>query len=185
MRQADIIPILRTERLILRPFLKRDIDDFKQWLSLLEVRYYLNMDDGSSEAIEDWVYARLPYKKDMGKKHFSWALTLNNQKNVIGNIELWSTAIGRAAGELGFAINPHYQGHGLMKEAVEEVIRYSFNNLKLLRMQALVAVDNEVSIKFIENLGFVYEGCLRQYVQTKYYKGDAYMYSLLVNERIK
>lgn len=182
MKQKNIIPILRTERLILRPFLARDVKDFREWLSLLEVRYYLNMDDGSSEAIEDWVHTRLPYKRGMGRQHFSWALTLKDQKNVIGNIELWSTAIGRAAGEIGFAISPSYQGYGLMREAVEEVIRYSFENLELLRMQALVAVDNEISIKFIENLNFIYEGCLREYVQTKYYKGDAYMYSLLAKE---
>lgn len=176
------IPILSTERLILRPFLQRDVHDFKEWLSLLEVRYYLNMDDGSAQAIEEWVNRRLPYKKDMGKGHFSWAVTLKNSKNVIANIELWSTAIGRAAGEIGFAINPHYQRQGLMKEAINEVIRYSFQTLGLLRMQALVAVDNENSIRFMEDISFVFEGRLREYVQTQYYKGDAYIYSLLKKE---
>ncbi len=182
LKERVIIPALQTKRLILRPFLVRDVEDLREWLSLLEVRYYLNMDDVSAQAIEDWVNARLPYKKDMGIRHFSWALTLKSRKNVIGNIELWPTAIGRAAGELGFALNPAYQGKGLMKEAVKEIIRYGFQNLGLLRMQALVAVDNQVSINFIENLSFIYEGCLRQYVQTQYYKGDAYIYSLLAEE---
>ncbi len=184
MREKEIIPILRTKRLILRPFLMRDIEDFRHWLSLHEVRHYLNMDDGSTQAIQDWVNARLPYKKGMGKRHFSWAITLKGQKKVIGNIELWSTAIGRAAGELGFALDPIYQGKGLMKEAVKEVIRYSFQNLSLLRLQVLVAIDNQTSIRFIESLSFIYEGCLRDYVQTQNYKGDAYIYSLLPKEWI-
>ncbi len=176
------IPVLSSDRLTLRPFSVGDYKDLKEWLSLIEVRRFLNMDDGSDEAIKRWLDARMPYKENMGMSLMSWAITPIGSYKVIGNIELWSTGIGRPAGEIGFALNPIYQKQGIMIEALSIILDYCFKVINLPRIQVVIVIDNLASVKLIEKLGFVREGVLRSQVQTKYYQGDAYIYSILPHE---
>ncbi len=141
------------------------------------------MDDCSEAAIKAWLYERLPDAKAMGKRHFSWAITPQGSFQVIGNVELWSTGIGqKPAAELGFALDPSYQGFGLMSEAIITVLHFAFDHLKTHRVQATIMVDNAPSIRLMEKFGFLREGRLRNWVQTQKYQGDAYIYSLLPSE---
>ncbi len=177
------IPSLTTARLELRSFAPTDFHNLFGWLSLHDVSQYLNMDDCSEAAIKSWLYERLPNAKGMGKRHFSWAVTPKGSFQVIGNVELWSTGIGRRpAAELGFAMDPAYQGLGLMGEAVLKVLYFAFIHLQTHRVQATVMVDNYPSIRLLEKYKFLKEGRLRNWVQTKAYQGDAYIYSLLIDE---
>lgn len=178
-----IIPSLKTSRLELRCFSPTDFYNLYQWLSLDAISQYLNMDDCSEAAIRAWLFERLPEAKGMGKRHFSWAITPQGSFQVIGNVELWSTGIGqKPAAELGFALDPAYQGFGLMSEAIFKVLQFAFTHLQTHRVQATIMVDNQASIRLIEKFGFLREGRLRHWVQTQKYQGDAYIYSLLPNE---
>ncbi|MFV0322213.1 MAG: GNAT family N-acetyltransferase [Alphaproteobacteria bacterium] len=176
------VPILQSKRLTLRPFTIGDFKDLNEWLSLIEVRRYLNMDDGSKDAIYDWLNARLIHNENMGISSMSWAITPMGSYKVIGNIELWATGIGSPTAEIGFALNPAYQHQGLMTEALHILLDYCFIHWSLPRIQAVIVVDNLASIKLIERLGFVREGRLRAQVQTQYYQGDSYIYSILPHE---
>ncbi|MFV0431294.1 MAG: GNAT family N-acetyltransferase [Alphaproteobacteria bacterium] len=173
---------LGTERLTLRPFSISDFNDLNEWLSLMEVRQYLNMDEGSEEAIRAWLELRLPHKEDMGISFMSWAISPKGSYKVIGSIELWGTGVGRPAGEVGFAMNPNYQRQGIIQEAMQLVLDHCFYIWKLPRVQAVIAVDNLPSIKLVEKMGFIREGVLRSQVQTQNYQGDAYIYSILPPE---
>lgn len=52
---------------------------------------------------------------------------------------------------------------------------YIFNQLKCVRVTALIDASNEVAIKQAERVGFVREGCLRQGAED----GDVYLYGML------
>lgn len=176
------VPILQSKRLTLRPFTIGDFKDLFEWLSLIEVRRYLNMDDGSKDAISNWLNARLLYNENIGISSMSWAITPIGSYKVIGSIELWSTGIGSPAGEIGFALNPVYQHQGIMSEALHILLDYCFLKWQITRIQAVIVVDNQASIKLIERLGFIREGRLRAQVQTQHYQGDSYIYSILPHE---
>ena len=59
--------------------------------------------------------------------------------------------------ELGFWIGVPYWGQGIMKEAVEPLIRHAFSDLKLNRIWCAYYDGNERSKRVQEKLGFKYQ----------------------------
>lgn len=66
-----------------------------------------------------------------------------------------------------------------MTEALRAMLSYGFEQMRLNRVEALVYVENEASIRLLERLGFLREGILRQYFRRgeEYY--DHWLLSLL------
>ena len=90
-----------------------------------------------------------------------------NQKDVpVGAIGLRigedsDLAIGSDQAELGFWIAKPLWGEGLMPEAVREVMRYAFCDLKLAAIWAGSTDDNERSRRVMEKTGFTYQRSIR------------------------
>ena len=63
--------------------------------------------------------------------------------------------------ELGYWLAEKMQGKGIITMCVEKLIRYSFQKLKMNRIQIKVAVSNTKSSSIPKQLGFVFEGIER------------------------
>ena len=70
-----------------------------------------------------------------------------------------------------------------MHESLELMIDFSFQQLKLHRLQAASVPTNTRSIALLEKCGFVREGLMRAYVKIHGEWQDHYLYSLLETER--
>ena len=57
----------------------------------------------------------------------------------------------------------NYKQKGLMSEAVEAIIDYGFNALRLHRIEAFIGPDNVASLRLIKKMHFVQEGILREH----------------------
>jgi ribosomal-protein-alanine N-acetyltransferase len=165
--------ILKTERLILRPWQFNDLDDFYEYAKV----------DGVGQ-MAGWI----PHKsKDEsliilkkfieGKKTF--AICFNNK--VIGSLGIeeynekelpeFENKLGR---ELGFVLSKDYWNMGIMTEAVKEVIRYLFekeeldfivcghfiDNLQSKRVQEKCGFKPYKLIKFETRYGIIKDSCL-------------------------
>ncbi|CAB4261537.1 unnamed protein product [Prunus armeniaca] len=85
--------------------------------------------------------------------------------------------------EVGYALAAEYWGQGLATRAVKMAISDGFKELTdLVRMQALVLVENKASLRVLEKLGFYKEGLLRKYTFHKGAVQDVFMYSLLSSD---
>lgn len=62
--------------------------------------------------------------------------------------------------ELGYALHPHWQHRGHMREALEWMLTYGFVTLDLHRINAWCAAENTASIALLERLHFRAQGCL-------------------------
>lgn len=69
---------------------------------------------------------------------------------------------------LGFSIDEHEQGKGLMREALSALIQYAFapadRGLNLHRIMANHLPDNERSARLLKHLGFSIEGYAKDYL---------------------
>jgi ribosomal-protein-alanine N-acetyltransferase len=61
-----------------------------------------------------------------------------------------------ATAEIGYELLPPYQGKGIMREAVENIISFGFNNMLLKTITAWPMPQNESSVKLLERSGFTY-----------------------------
>ncbi len=59
---------------------------------------------------------------------------------------------------LGYYAGAPHTGHGYMREGLELVKRYAFQDLGLHRLEANIQPDNASSIALVKRCGFSYEG---------------------------
>lgn len=117
--------------------------------------------DYSSGASCRWAIARVEDDLLVGTCGFSW----------------WSHAHLNA--ELVYDMAPAYWRRGIMRRAIDTVVRWAFDVAGLNRVQAVVMTTNQPSIALLEKCGFSREGLLRQYRIARGTPADFFMYSLL------
>lgn len=83
---------------------------------------------------------------------------------------------------LGYYLDKQFEGHGIMTQAVEALIKYCFEELDLNRIEISAAVNNEKSRAIPERLGFTREGMLRDNELLNGIYSSSYIYSLLKSE---
>lgn len=147
--------VLRTERLILRPWQESDLDDFFGYASV----------DGVGE-MAGWSHHKTIEETQAvltafisGKKTFA----IERGGKAIGSLESKNTtrkssrnsAINRGR-ELGFVLSKDYWGNGYMAEAVRAVIDYLFGQVGLDFIACGYFTDNPQSKRVQEKCGFAF-----------------------------
>lgn len=83
-----------------------------------------------------------------------WAITEQNNDQMIGSICLWNFSADRKTAEVGYDLSPKSQGKGMMNESLKGVLEFGFVNLKLDLIEAYTHQKNEPSKKMLERNGF-------------------------------
>ena len=84
---------------------------------------------------------------------------------------------------MGHALAAEYWGQGITTRAVKMAISDGFREFPdLVRMQALVEVENKASQRVLEKIGFNKEGILRKHTFNKGAVRDMVMFGLLSSE---
>lgn len=169
---------METERLLLRRFEEKDLDDLYEYLS------------------DETVLLFEPQKsltKAETKENLDWRITteemiaveLKKERKVIGNVYLGNRDFNSK--ELGFVFNRNYWKKGYAREACSTIIKNAFEN-GVHRIYAECDPKNVNSWKLLESLGF----CRSAYFERNVYfwtdeKGnpiwkDTFVYSLLNKE---
>lgn len=146
-------PKLETKNLVLR---RVDYDDIND---LFEMRKDPEMNGYVDTKLEENPHETKAYIDKMNKgvddnKWIIWAIEHEHSKKVIGTISIWNINMEEETGELGYGIVPHYQGQGLMKEALLTVVKYGFNVMKLKALDAYTEEHNFKSISLLEKCNF-------------------------------
>lgn len=175
------LPIIETERLILRKIKENDVNDLFEYASKEEVTKYLPWD--TNKKIND-AKEFIGFVMDLYEKGevAPWAIEYKENKKMIGTVGfMWWDKENKVA-ETGSAINNEYWGLGLRKEAGEVLFEFGFKEMKLERIQAKCFVENKSSERAMEKLGMIYEGTLRNYTYVKGKSRSQKMFSILKEE---
>jgi ribosomal-protein-alanine N-acetyltransferase len=89
-----------------------------------------------------------------------------------------------ALGEIGYLLSERARGRGVATRALGLLLRWSFAELRMGRVQALVHPDNPGSARVLVRLGFRREGLLRRYRAGERGREDRLIYSLLPGELV-
>jgi RimJ/RimL family protein N-acetyltransferase len=111
-----------------------------------------------------------------------WGLALDDGDRLVGTCGFndWSQ-VHRWA-ELAYDLAPDHWGKGLMRRAVAAVLDWTYRHDEVDRVHAFVRVDNARSQRLLVGSGFVCEGCLRSYRQSRGQRHDFYVYAVLRTE---
>jgi len=165
----------------LREITQDDARDIFEIYSCAEVVRYYDCDAYESiqkalDLIQGWA---ANCSKDIAIR---WGISEKGNGKIIGTCGFNFRNKQYSSSPVGYDLLPGYWNKGIITEAVKEILRFGFEEMKLNRVQAITFPENIPSTRVLEKLGFQYEGTLREW---GYFKGrfqDVHCYSLLRRE---
>jgi ribosomal-protein-alanine N-acetyltransferase len=99
-----------------------------------------------------------------------WAVSLvDDPATAIGTICYWRIQPENYRAEIGYVLHPAYWRKGIMKESLQRVIQYGFENMKLHSIEARISAGNVASAAILAATGFVKEAHLKEEF---FFRGD-------------
>jgi len=155
----------------------QDAQDFFRYYTDEEVGKYIlaTKPKTIAEASAEITYCRNLFYQQQG---IYWTLARHDNNQMVGAIGLYINNHHHRA-ELCYDLDRQYWRQGLMHKALGIVLRHSFRNIGLSRVEAITVQANVASIKILEKLGFAHEGTLRHYRWFQNASHDIEIYSLI------
>ncbi|MDQ1146661.1 ribosomal-protein-alanine N-acetyltransferase [Bacillus sp. SORGH_AS 510] len=174
-------PILETKRLKLIEITHQHVESIFEVLSLEEVtRFYgtnrFTLPAEASKLID------LFQKNFQEKRGIRWGIKIKENQRIIGTVGLNALHMNNKRAEIGYELHPSFWRMGYASEAIKEVLSFSFDQLNLFRIGAVVFPENEASIHLLLKQGFTKEGVLRGYIHQNDAFHDTCVLSLLQTE---
>jgi ribosomal-protein-alanine N-acetyltransferase len=114
---------------------------------------------------------------------YAFFLFRQDDEELVGGLTLANVRRGVAqAGSLGYWMGAPFARQGYMTAAVEALIPFAFNSLRLHRLEAACIPTNAPSIRLLERTGFSREGYAREYLCINGVWQDHLLYARLQND---
>ena len=121
------------------------------------------------------------YRNDLA---YSFFIFRKLDEVLIGALTLANIRRGCAqAGSLGYWIGAAYARQGHMTAAVNAIVPFAFDTLKLHRIEAACIPANVASVRLLEKTGFKREGFARQYLCINGIWQDHWLYARLKDDQ--
>lgn len=172
---------LETPRLILRQFEQRDLEALIAYRSDPQVARYQSWD--------------APYPREKALAFLEWATRVRPTPGQWFHMAIESKSSGETLGECAFlwledgqqarivvTLATRHQRQGYAREALERLLEYLFEDLKLHRVHASADVENHAAWHLMVQLGMRLEG---QSIESLWLKGrwsSEYHYAILQRE---
>ena len=146
-------PDLTTERLNLRNLeLSDDQQLFKLRSNKMVNKYIVRPNQKNIKEIREFIN-----KVNNGidnNEWIYWVISLKENPMLIGTICLWNYSEDKTVAEIGYELDPTFQGKGIMSEALKKIIEFAFQNINLHSIDAYTHKDNDESTKLLHKYDF-------------------------------
>lgn len=166
MEYLEIIEEINDGNLFLRKISKHDVPFFYQSLQGKQMTNYLSL--GPLRSLDHSKRLIKNYLKSWDKfLQFNYVIELreNQTSTSIGSVSLWAINWYHQRSGVGIWILPKYWEQGLGTKSILLIKNIAFNHLKLNRIEAHIAIQNERSITMFKKCDFVEEGVLKNYLR--------------------
>jgi RimJ/RimL family protein N-acetyltransferase len=181
MIEGDKLPVLTSERVVLRWLEDRDADALFGVFSDPQVMCYWSSPPWTDQARSAEMIESVGRYFAEGAL-YQWGIARRSDDTVIGTCTLAHVDTQNRRAEIGFILRRDHWGQGYMSEATRALLRFAFEKLDLHRVEADVDPRNEASIRLLERLGFQREGYLRERWIVGDEINDTILYGLLRRE---
>lgn len=172
---------LTTGRLILRRMEMSDAQDLFSYGQDREVARHV-LWEAYRHVSEARAYVRCMQRKYRMGEPASWCIELKGTGRVIGTIGYMWYQREHNSTEVGYSLARDQWNKGIMTEALERVIQYTFEDLHIHRIEAQHEVNNPASGRVMIKCGMKHEGRLRGRLMNKGRYVDVDLYAILKEE---
>ena len=154
----------------------------------LEVMYEMENDPGSWDVSSFIVpYSRYVLKQYIedsqcdvfADKQLRLMIIKRDNNQVVGTIDLTDFVPMHGRAGVGIAVKTEFRRQGFARQALELLIRYSFDFLHLRQLYAYVSVENEASQRLFSSCGFVQTGIMKDWLREKDKYEDVFFMQLI------
>jgi ribosomal-protein-alanine N-acetyltransferase len=160
------LPILESDRIILRELRIEDLDDVFEFTSRKEVTKFLSW-EAHPEKVVTHSFLTNVICNYHSEKPSQWGIEFKDEKKIIGITGFISMDTDNEKAEIAYLSSPFYSGNGFMTEANLMILEYSFNTLNLNRIEAKAEKENIASQRVLEKIGMKKEGVFMDYLKIK------------------
>ena len=152
------MPVLETERLVLRPLDQRDLSDIAAW----EEDLGSQNNDAAAQEFLDYCF------REYRERGFGpWGIQLKETGAIVGNCGFPDIMFKKLCGEVNYYVAPGQRGKGLAPEALKALMIFGFREIGLTRIQARCEADNLSSERVMQKTGMRFEGMIESAPSTK------------------
>lgn len=171
---------LLTERLVLRPFTRGDVDAVHAYRGRADVARYLfdpplSRDECALAIQQRTVQIDLELEND----RIVLAVETRDSPALVGEISLIQRSLDARQGEVGWIFHPDHQGKGYAREAMIRLIEIGFGAGDLHRIYARCDARNVPSWRLMERLGMQREAHFREHARFKGGWDEEFYYAIL------
>lgn len=169
-----------TDRLIVRKFTQKDLNDIFDYAKNPNVARYVTWEPHQSlEDSQKFIdYALKTYALG-GIDPMAMVCKDDPDQRVIGSIGLIPVSPKNRTFELAYAISEDYWGKGFAVEASKVLINFAFKTYAIERLQCRCDILNPQSLRVMEKLGMKHEGILKASMYLKGRPRDMHMLSIV------
>lgn len=171
--------VLKSDRLILRPFTMDDIRDVYLYANDPKVTEYLTWEPHENILETEQIINNF-YIGSNG----IYAIELESEQRCIGCMDL-RLDIENNKASFGFVLNSNYWNQGYMSESLLLTLEFVFTKLKLNRVESTYYLENKASGRVMEKCGMKYEGTGLQELRVKGIYHDVVHYAILKEDWVK
>ena len=155
-------PTLATARLVLRELRHSDAPTLLEIRGNAQVMQWMGMNvlkdmEGAHNTVSQFLAGRIATAPST-----RWALERQSDRQLLGTCGVFGWNKDWKKCILGYELGVGAQRCGYMHEALNAILSWSFENMELHRIEALIHPDNLASLKLAERMGFHVEGTLRE-----------------------
>lgn len=145
---------IKTDRLVLRPFVEGDLDALHEYHRLPEVARFLMWPARTLEETEKSLRYRIAHPT-IEREGDVLVLAVEHQETgvLLGEVNLGLRSEEFRTAEFGFVFNPAHHGHGYAREAAVEMLRLGFEQMGLHRVIGRADARNDASTRLMGRLG--------------------------------
>lgn len=171
--------IIETERLILRNYKTTDFERVHLYGSLPDFSQYDVWGPNTLEDTKNFIADSIKKSEKNPRYEFEFAVVLKDSDLLIGGCGIRRDWESCSFANLGYAINPEFQGKGYATETSKALIDFGFNKLDLAVIYATCDTRNSASYKVLEKVGMRRVGHVKNHKEIKGKLRDSYCYEIL------
>jgi RimJ/RimL family protein N-acetyltransferase len=170
---------LTTKRLLLREVLISDIEHIHVLNSIPEVDKYNTLGlPKNMEETEALIMSLIIAQQEIPRTRYIWLIE-DESKIFLGLIGMNLGKLKYFSGEVWYKLFPNQWGKGYATEALQSVLHFCFNDLKLHRIIAGCAIENKASMNVLQKVGFIKEAHHRKILPIRGNWVDNYEFAML------
>ncbi len=168
---------LETERLILKSIGSDDRAFILDMFSDDAVNKYL-FDAEPLQNLEEADEIIDFYIQPEPRNQHRWIIIRKEDNLKIGTcgFHCWDTNLSKV--EIGYDLKKVFHGNGYMTEALQELIEFASNEMKVNTINACIYTENVKSIKLVQKFGFIMTG-----TKSETFRGEQYLHHIYSLQR--